>query len=129
MITYLSRLSAGTAILWCYTIWYFVMVAFHFEPSATLWLNSLGLAVIVGLALVLATGPLSVERVRQQFWQVFRLVFCPFCVSSFSAMTAGKGFWLLLSPSLIQNGVAISACLLFMVLIFFSKRTAAAQVA
>ena len=40
---YLKNLSIGKAVLWCYVIWYLVTLAYHFDPSPRLWLNSLGL--------------------------------------------------------------------------------------
>jgi len=96
---YLVNLPGGLAILWCYFIWYLTMGFLYFQPTLSLWLNSLGLSLVVGAALILATGPLNLNRFKAQFWQVVRLVLCPFCVSSFTALTAGHGFLLLLSPS------------------------------
>ena len=122
LAVYLAGLSAGRSILWCYVIWYLVILCFHFEPSITLWLNSLGLSLIVGCALILATGPFNMHRIRTQFWQVFRLVMCPFCVSSFSAQTAGKGFILLLSPQLNENLSALCVCLVFLIVVNVFKR-------
>ncbi|MEH6577172.1 MAG: hypothetical protein V7731_08840 [Amphritea sp.] len=125
MKNYLQSMPLGTLILWCYIIWYLVMVAFYFDGSFTLWGNSIGLSLIVGFALVLATGPLSKARIRQQFWQVTRLFLCPFCVSSFSALTKGKGFSLLVSPVLQENLVALTLCMLFCGLVYTVKRVAA----
>jgi hypothetical protein len=118
MKAYLLNLSAGRIILWCYVAWYSVMVGLHFEGRPALWVNSFGLCLIVGFALVLATGPLSKKRFTEQRWPIFRLFLCPFCVSSFSALTTGKGFILLLSPSWQENMAALLACLLISLLVF-----------
>lgn len=118
---YLNSMSIGTLILWCYLIWYLVMATFYFDSSTKLWANSLGLSMVVGLALVLATGPLSLTRIQQQFWLVARLFMCPFLVSSFSALTKSKGFFLLVSPMAMENMVALTACLGFCSLVYASK--------
>ncbi|MBY4676691.1 hypothetical protein [Marinobacterium arenosum] len=123
MKPYLSSMPLGSLTLWCYFIWYLAMVAFHFDRNAKLWANSLGLSAIVGIALVLATGPLSLARVRRQFWQVARLFLCPFCVSSFSALTKEEGFFLLISPSLEENMVALLLCCCFCALVFGVRKT------
>ena len=57
LAAYLGELSVGRSILWCYVIWYLAILYYYFEPSLQLWLNSLGLSLIVGSALILATGP------------------------------------------------------------------------
>ena len=119
---YLYKLPIGILVLWCYIIWYVVMVSYYFNLDATLWRNSAGLSLIVGVALVLATGPLSIERVKKHFWQVFRLFVCPFCVSSFSALTQGNNFLLFLSPRFEENIIAISLCLLFCIVTYSIKR-------
>jgi len=76
-------------------------------------LNSLGISVVVGYALFLSTGPGTIERLMQRFWESLRLFMCPFLVSSFSSLVKGKGFMLLFSPLLADNLVAASACLVF----------------
>ena len=88
---YLKNLSIGKAVLWCYVIWYLVTLAYHFDPSPRLWLNSLGLSVVIGIGLVLSVsapgGVKSIER-----WQLVRLFLMPFCVSSFAALTKKSRF-------------------------------------
>lgn len=118
---YLAGLTGGLAILWCYFLWYLMMVCFYFQPSLSLWLNSLGLSLVVGAALILATGPLNLHRIQTQFWQVVRLVLCPFCVSSFTALTAGQGFLLLLSPSPGENLQASALCAVFLSIVYAIK--------
>ncbi len=96
LLRYLESLSRNRIILWCYFIWYIVILVRYFESSARLWLTSLGLSAIVGIALYLSstTGGNKLER-----WQTIRLFMMPFCVSSFSALVKGKGFILIFSPN------------------------------
>jgi len=122
MKNYLQALPLGNLILWCYIIWYLVMVSYYFDGDIILWRNSFGLSIIVGVALVLATGPISLTRVAENFWQVMRLFICPFCVSSFSSLTQGKGFILLISPILEENLVALGGCCCFCVLVCAFKK-------
>ncbi len=43
LIPYLANLSKGRLILWCYFIWYLVVLVRYFDPSPRLWLTSLGI--------------------------------------------------------------------------------------
>lgn len=122
LLRYLKQLPNGILILWCYLIWYLVMASSYFVLDMRLWLNSMGLAIIVGTALILATGPFNMARIKNHFFQVMRLVLCPFFVSSFSALTKGKGFFLLFSPVLLENLYAVIACCLFMMMTYLAKR-------
>ena len=122
LLRYLKQLPNGILILWCYLIWYLVIASSYFVWDLRLWLNSMGIALIVGTALILATGPLSVDRIKNNFFQVMRLVLCPFFVSSFSALTKGKGFFLVFSPILQENLIALLACCAFVVLTLSVKR-------
>lgn len=114
---YLYYLPWGRQILWCYLIWYLVMVGFHFDSRSALWLNSLGIAALVGLALFISTGPCTISRFQSSFWPSLRLFACPFLVSSFSALVKGKGFILLFSTSAVENATALAACGVFLLLI------------
>ena len=58
LVAYLRALSTGRLILWCYFIWYGVVLAHYFEPSLRLWLTSLGLSAIIGAALYISTTAL-----------------------------------------------------------------------
>jgi len=116
MMQYLARLPASKQVLWCYFIWYLCMVSLHFNPSAEIWLNSLGLCLLVGYALFLSTGPGTLARLKQRLWESLRLFMCPFLVSSFSSLVKGKGFVLLFSPVLSENILAVSACAGFVAL-------------
>lgn len=124
IFSYFKNLSNGILILWCYLIWYLVMASLYFAPDVRLWGNSMGVAVIVGTALILATGPLNLTRIRTQFFQVMRLVLCPFFVSSFSALTKGKGFFLVFSPVILENLTAVIACLIFVIVAKLAKKYA-----
>jgi hypothetical protein len=94
-LRYLEDLSRNRVILWCYFIWYLVTLVKYFDNSVQLWLTSVGLSAIIGIALYLSstTGGNKMER-----WQITRLFMMPFCVSSFSALVKGKHFILIFSP-------------------------------
>ena len=110
LVRYLSNLSNGRLILWCYFIWYFVVLVRYFDSSLRLWLTSLGLSLIIGFALFISTTAVSANKVKLDFWQTFRLFLMPFCVSSFSALVKGKGFILIFSPKLMEIGIAVGLC-------------------
>src|SRR5690242_13713256 len=107
---YLVTLSTGRLILWCYFIWYVVVLVKYFDPSPRLWLTSLGLSAIIGFALYLSTAGSGTTKVRLDRWQVFRLFLMPFCVSSFAALVKGKGFVLIFSPRPEEILIALAFC-------------------
>lgn len=98
LIRYLTNLTKGRLILWCYFVWYLVVLVRYFDVSPRLWLTSLGLSLIIGIALFISTTAASENKVKLDRWQTFRLFLMPFCVSSFSALVKGKGFILIFSP-------------------------------
>jgi len=110
---YLLQLSTARLILWCYLIWYLVVLVRYFDPSPRLWLTSLGLSGIIGFALYLSTAGSGTTRLKLDRWQVFRLFLMPFCVSSFAALVKGKGFILIFSPRLEETVLAVIFCGLF----------------
>lgn len=119
MIRYLENLPRGKMVLWCYLIWWVVTVCFHFDPSWRIWMNSAGISVVIGFALMLSVsqGPMrAVDR-----WQTFRLFAMPFCVSSFSSLIKGKGFILILPPSGLELACALLACAAFLLLVWAVK--------
>jgi hypothetical protein len=122
---YFSRLTAGRVVLWCYLIWYLFFAVRYFERSANLWLTSVGISAIVGIALLLST---TTGGGRLSFWPTFRLFLMPFCVSSFSALVKGRGFFLVFSPKATENAVAVSLCLAFCVFVLAGKWTARSRV-
>lgn len=107
MTGYLSRLSTGRQILWCYLIWYLVMATSHFDPAPRLWLTSAGISAIMGVALYLAFTPPGAKPDR---WHVMRLFLIPFCVASFSALVKDRGFILVFSPSPAEDALAAGLC-------------------
>ena len=110
LIHYLANLSKGRLILWCYFIWYLVVLERYFDPSPRLWLTSLGLSLIIGFALFVSTTAAGDKKVKLERWQVIRLFMMPFCVSSFSALVKGKGFILIFSPDPKEIMIAVGFC-------------------
>lgn len=117
---YFAHLSAGNTILWCYLIWYSVTLLFYFNPSPNLWLNALGLGLIVCLALVLSVSGFRDPGLFS--WQTLRFFLLPFCVSSFSSLTKDQGYILIMPPALIPQIASVGACLLFMGFVYQQKR-------
>jgi len=109
MFHYLASLNAARQTLWCYLMWYLVVLVRYFDPRPGLWLTSLGLSAIVGWALYLSTAGTNAGT-KLDRWQVFRLFLMPFCVSSFAALVKDRGFILVFSPQLRENGLALALC-------------------
>jgi len=122
---YLSALSTGRLILWCYFIWYVVILVRYFDPSVRLWLTSLGLSFIIGVALYLSTAGSGTTKVRLDRWQVFRLFLMPFCVSSFAALVKGRAFILIFSPDPSEILLAVGLCATFCLVVLTIKRPGA----
>jgi hypothetical protein len=122
LIHYLANLSKGRLILWCYLIWYLVVLVRYFDPSPLLWLTSLGISAIIGIALVISTTSSSKGTTKLEGWQVFRLFLMPFCVSSFAALVKGQGFVLIFSPRLSENLLALGICLALCVVVMMLRR-------
>ena len=110
-LAYLANLSAGRFILWCYFIWWAVVLVRYFDPRPRLWLTSLGLSLIIGFALLINTTRSGTSRVQLEGWPTFRLFVTPFCVSSFAALVKDKGFILIFSPQPAEMLVALGLCL------------------
>src|SRR5438093_5424422 len=122
LIPYLANLSKGRLILWCYFIWYLVVLVRYFDPSPRLWLTSLGLSLIIGFALFISTTAAGEQKLTLEHWQVIRLYLMPFCVSSFSALVKGRGFFLLFSPNQNENLIAVGLCALLCATVALLKR-------
>lgn len=118
---YFASLGVGKTVLWCYLIWYLVTLANYFDPSPAIWLNSLGISAVVGLALLLSVGNASSRAADH--WQTFRLFLMPFCVSSFSSLIKGQGFVLVLPPRLSELFMSLGLCLAFVLFVRVSKRS------
>jgi hypothetical protein len=123
LLRYLRQLDSARLILWCYAIWYLVVLVRYFDPSPALWLTSLGLSAVIGLALVLSTRA-ALRAGKMDGWGLFRLFLMPFCVSSFAALVKGRGFILIFSPQFADNLFAIALCAGFLGLVMVMKRFA-----
>ena len=110
LIQYLYEIKLDKAILWCYLIWYVIVVCFHFDPSVKIWINSIGISAVIGTGLMLSVSSSKGER---DHWQAFRLYLMPFCVSSFSALIKDQGFIVFISPNIKETIVSVSGCALF----------------
>ena len=119
---YLATLSTGRLILWCYFVWYAVVLVRYFDPAPRLWLTSLGLSAIIGVALYISTAGSGTTKVKLDRWQTFRLFLMPFCVSSFAALVKGKDFILIFSPRPKEIMLAIALCAALCLLVFGLKR-------
>ena len=124
MLRYLRNLNAARLVLWCYFIWYLVVLVRYFDPDVRIWLTALGLSGIIGVALLLNTTASGRERVRLEAWPTFRLFLTPFCVSSFAALVKGRGFVLVFSPDWREMAVAAGLCALLVIAVMVAKRTA-----
>ena len=118
LIQYFYEIKLDKAILWCYLIWYVTVVCFHFDPSVKIWINSIGISVVIGTGLMLSVSSSKGERDR---WQAFRLYLMPFCVSSFSALIKEEGFIVFISPNIKETIVSVSCCVLFLLVILVVK--------
>ena len=109
-------------MLWCFLLWYLTTVIHHFDAAPAIWLNALGIAVIIGIALYLSVrepGKPPPDR-----WTLVRLFLMPFCVSSFSQLIKGKGFVLVFPPSLHENLISFAVCAAFVALVWIVQRVA-----
>ena len=118
LIQYLCEIKLDKAILWCYLIWYVIVVCFHFDPSVKIWINSIGISAVIGTGLMLSVSSSKGER---DHWQAFRLYLMPFCVSSFSALIKEQGFIVFISPNIKETIVSVSCCVLFLLVILVVK--------
>lgn len=122
MWSYWQRLSVGKTILWCYLIWYLVVVFFYFDPRPRIWLNSVGISIVIGIALILSVSPASGAKLER--WQLMRLFAMPFCVSSFSALIKDQGFIFIIPPLFGQQMYAAGLCLAFIFAVLLIKKMA-----
>ena len=116
---YLANLTAGRIALWCFLLWYLATVIHHFDPAPAIWLNALGIAAIIGIALYLSVrepGKPPPDR-----WTVLRLFMMPFCVSSFASLIKGQGFVLVFPPDLHEIAISLAACSVFVIIVLVVK--------
>jgi len=119
LIQYIYEIKLSKAILWCYLIWYIVIVYFYFDASSKIWINSIGISAVIGTGLLLSV---SADKLgKRDNWQTFRLYLMPFCVSSFSALIKGQGFIVFISPKVAETLVAVLCCALFLSLVLVIK--------
>jgi hypothetical protein len=121
LIQYLYEIRLDKAILWCYLIWYVVVISFYFDPSLKIWINSIGISAVIGTGLMFSVS--SGKTRKSVHWQTFRLYLMPFCVSSFSALIKGQGFIVVVSPKIQETLVAVSCCALLLVVVLVVKLT------
>ena len=109
LLAYFASLSPGKTVLWCYLLWYLVNAAALFDPAPSIWLNSAGISLLIGIALRLsvASGP-GADR-----WQTVRLFLMPFCVSSFATLIKGRGYVLVVPTDPRILALSLSACVGF----------------
>ena len=101
-------------ILWCYFIWYLVVLVRYFDRSPVIWWTAAGLSLVVGFALYVNSAMSGRQRVRLGFWPVARMFMMPFCVSSYSALVKGRGFVLgIFSPNPWELLLAVGLCGVF----------------
>ena len=117
--SYFAHIKPGRLVLWCYLIWYFVTLYFHFDPSPKIWINSLGISVVIGSALMLSVSGGNLTN----HWQTFRLYWMPFAVSSFSALIKNKNYFVIFSPSFYEVSVALGMCAIFILIVAVIKWT------
>lgn len=120
-MNYFVNLPRGKMILWCYLIWYIVVVGFHFDSEVRIWLNSAGISVVIGIALILSVS--GKDGSKLDGWQVFRLFAMPFCVSSFSSLIKGQGFIFIVPPNPSEQFVAVGSCMVFVLFVLAAKKT------
>ncbi len=116
---YFYQIKLDKAILWCYLIWYFVIVYFYFDSSPKIWMNAIGISAVIGTGLMLSVS--SHKNGKKDPWQTFRLYLMPFCVSSFSALIKEEGFIVVIPPKIKEATVAISCCAIFLLVIVLIK--------
>ena len=121
LIGYFAGLGARRQILWCYLIWYLVTVWYRFDPSPVIWMNCLGLSLVIGLGLVFSVNTAAGQKPDR--WQVFRLFLMPFCVSSFSVLIKGHEYILIFPTARNELLVSIAACAAFVLCVFLLKQT------
>ena len=117
---YFANLTTGRIILWCYLIWYLVVLINYFDANARIWLTSFGLSAIIGTALYISS---TAHGNKLMPWQIARLYMMPFCVSSFSALVKGKQFILVFSPKPAEILLALGLCAAFCLAVWILKLT------
>ncbi len=112
-IRYLAALNLRRFILWSAFLWYVMMASRYGVSDLAVWLRSLGIGLLVGAILTLNAVPPS-GRIRDVgLWPTFRFFVIPFCVSSFSALTKGRAFFLIFPLNAKENVAAAGVIFIF----------------
>ena len=119
---YLRNLTTGRLILWCYFIWYLVVLVRYFDKNPQIWATAFGLSLIIGFALYINTTRSGPARIHIGFWPTVRLFMMPLCVSSFSSLVKGKNFFLIFSPNPWEILTATAICAALCLASFTAKR-------
>ena len=122
LLAYFRALNTPRIVLWCYLLWYLVMVIFHFDPAPGIWITSIGISFIIGYALDLNGRAAGAPKARG--WAMMRLYLFPFCVSSFSSLVKDHGFILVFSPVPAETGAAVGICAAFWLMVLALRRFA-----
>ena len=118
LLIYFKNITIQKIILWCYFIWYLTIMGLYFEASLKLWVSSIGIALIIGFALILSTNQ---QGVKQDVWVKIRLFLFPFCVASYAATIKDYDFILLFPCNIFHLSISILNCLLFLLPIWCIK--------
>lgn len=122
LFLYLRQLNRTRTVLWCYLLWYLVTVAHRVDGTLGVWMNALGISLLVGVALVLSVSGPSTPRPGP--WQVFRLFLVPFCVSSFSSLIKGHDYFLVFPSEPRELAWSIGVCSVFILCLVILKLSA-----
>lgn len=96
-------------------------VYYRFDPSLALWVNSMGISLIIGAGLILSVAAPAGQKADR--WQIFRLFLMPFCVSSFAALIKGHSYIFVFSTAPAELLVSVSACAIFVLCVFVLRKT------
>ena len=127
LLRYFATLSAARFVLWCYFIWWTVVVVRYFDPTPRIWMTSVGISIIVGVALSLnATSGSAAGKL--QLWPAIRFFMAPFCVSSFASLVKDRGFFLIFSPDWRELATAAGICVVLGLLALAARKHQASSI-
>jgi len=115
-VAYLAGLDSARMFLWSGLIWYLTMSLRHPPVSAVTWLQSAGIAFVVGAILLANTSESGGAPRPRKFWPTARLFIIPFCVSSFSMTMHASGLVLIFSREMRDNLWGLAAVSSFLLL-------------
>ena len=122
MISYLHQLRSDKLLLWFYLVWYLTISVIYFDSDPMIWGTAVGIALIVGFALLLNVSGWPVNFHKLDRWQVLRFFLIPFCVSSYSLLIRDKGCVLIFPPDLNTNAIALSVIAGFLTIVLLAKK-------